>query len=417
MIYILTSLYYLLTDKRKYSISKVLFFVLLFSSISAYLVGRQPSLSIDVTIYVLFNTVLLFILFYSFKNYSNITVFNDTDVIESRLNNIERITIIIGILTFAVNAYIFYKVYSLLLVQSFSVQEYKNEGGAADIFTQYVPSFVISLSNLFSPIGYFSLTLHFYYLIKRRIGKSILHLILSFLIILSGLLALSRSSIILYVLVYFIMFFFIYPLVKKNTRKKIILIISGFIFLITSIFITISETRFSERYTKNSLNEAIIDHEKQPMLYSIFDYFSQWVENGPIIMENHEPQDNFWGLYNSSGLAVQIQKIIYGSHKVNADRNARIFKMLGYQASNFHGNIARLVYDFGFFGTFLFILLYAFIIKKNRPRNGILKFKTLLFLPVILPFCVLFFTGNALSSLQLNIAIIFSIIIFLYIKD
>lgn len=412
MIYIVVCLFYLLIDRRKQSIAKILVLFLLASSISAFLVGRQPSLSFDVSIYVIYNAILLLILFSSFKYYSGIKRFTDQHLSEGRLKDIDNLIIVVGISTLIINIYIFTKVYSLLLLESITVQEYKNEGGAAEIFSLYVPPFVISLSNLFSPVGYVSLTQHFYYLIKGRTKKSIVHFLISLLISLSGLLALSRSSTITYLLLYFTVFYFVYPLINKRLRKRIMIFSGIFVLAILSVFTTISKSRFSEQYTKKSLNESVIDNEKQPMLFSTLDYFSLWQENGPIIMQNHKPEYKYWGLYNSSGLAVQIQKVIHGSEKVKFEREVKFYKILGSYSNSFHGNIARLVYDFGFLGTVLFILLYSFIIRKLRPKNGVLNYKTLLFLPVVLPFCISFFLGNALGQLSLNIAIVYAICVY-----
>lgn len=411
MIYIVVSLFNLLRTRKKCSITKILFLFLLFSSLSAYLVGRQPSLSVDVTIYVVFTITLLSILFSSFKEYSDVRGINTVDIREDRLKSLERFVVILGFTIFIVNVYILYNVISLLIVGNLTVQEHKNEGAAAEIFSMYVPSIIISISNLLSPLGYFFLTLHFYYLIKNRIKKTALYFLLSLLITLSGLLALSRSSATQYVMVYLVIFVFISPLINSKIKKRITLMVCLCMLVIGALFFMISESRFSERYTKQSLNESILDPYNQPLLFSILDYFSQWQENGPIIMEMHKPEYCFLGLYNSSGLAVHIQKIIYGASEVNDKRDNTFHKILGYQKSKFHGNIARLIYDFGFIGSFLFILFYAYIIRKLQPNKGIISFRSILYLPVILPFCVVFFAGNALSSLSLNLAIIYTLVI------
>lgn len=411
MIYLVVSLFNLLRTRQRCSITKILFFYLLFSSLSAYLVGRQPSFSVNVTIYVVYTVALLSILFNSFKEYSDIRGINTLEIREDRLKFLEKFVTILGFAIFIVNVYILYNVISLLIVGNLTVQEHKNEGGAVELFSMYVPSYIISISNLLSPLGYFYLTLHFYYLIKSRIKKTALYFLLSLLITLSGLLALSRSSATQYVMVYLTIFVFISPLINKKIKKRITLMVCLFMLVIGVLFFMISDSRFSENYTKQSLNESILDPYNQPLLFSILDYFSQWQENGPIIMEMYKPEYCFWGLYNSSGLAVHIQKIIYGASEVNNERDNTFYRILGYQKSKFHGNIARLIYDFGFIGSFLFILLYVYIIRKLQPKKGVISFRTILYLPVILPFCVVFFAGNAFSSLSLNLAIIYTLVI------
>jgi oligosaccharide repeat unit polymerase len=416
MIYIIFSFIGLMKKWGKNSLTVFLFSLLVISSISAYLVGRQPSLSLDVSLFVIYNASLLFIIFYSFNKYCELSNIDDSYVNKKKLLIIEKSLTVIGIITFFVNLYIFYNIFSLLVGEIINVQEFKNEGGASTIFSLYVPSYIITYSNLFSPLGYFFLTLHFYYLLKRNIKKSIRYFILSLLIVLSSFLALSRSAATVYILVYFAIFYLIYPIISSKIKKKILIFIIFFFVTIISIFFTLSNTRFSERYTKESLNESIIDNEKDPFLFSIFDYFSQWQENGPIVMKRYKFGSNYWGLYNSCGLAVYIEQKIVNDPNIIHTREKDIYKIMGPIITMFHGNIARLVYDFGFIGTIIFILIYSRIIKGLEPKKNIINFKTLLYLPVILPFCIMFFTGNALSSIHLNIAIIYSIIINLVIR-
>ena len=134
-------------------------------------------------------------------------------------------------------------------------------------------------------------------------------------------------------------------------------------------------------------------------------------------MKNYKMGDLSWGMYNSSGLAVHIQKMIQGGDVVNEAREKKYRgELLKEQASYFHGLPARLIYDFGYFGTVLFILLYAGLIRITGPKNGVLTFKSLIVLPVILPVCVVFWAGNTLASLALDMAIIYNIGIYYWIR-
>lgn len=417
MIYILTSLFYFLFARKKSVIAIALFVLLVFTSIAAYLVGRQPRGDILTHLCTLYCAVLLYLLFNSFKGYSKISSISFDDISQSRLSTIERITTILGIFALLLYAYILSKTFTELLLGAISVQEYKNEGGATEFFSTLVPHYYITIGNFVAPIGYFFLSLHFYYLIKNESWKSVKYLLLSLVIILNGLIALSRSATVQYVLEYFVIFLFVAPLINKKTRRKIIVggsIAGGIILLALTV---ITQTRFEEYYTKQSQNKAIIDETKQPALFSALDYFAQWEENAPIIMKNYKMGDLSWGMYNSSGLAVHIQKMIQGGEKVNEAREKKYRgELLKEQASYFHGLPARLIYDFGYFGTILFILLYAGLIRKTGPQNGVLSFKSLIVLPVILPVCVVFWSGNTLSSLALDLAIIYDIGIYYWIR-
>ena len=417
MIYLLTSLFYFVFSRKKSVISIALFSLLVFTSLAAYLVGRQPTGDIMTHLCTLYCAVLLYLLFNSFKNYSNISNITFDDISLSRLRTIERIITILGYFALVLYAYILSKTFTELLLGTMTVQEHKNEGGATEFWATLVPHYYITLGNFVAPLGYVFLSLHFYYLINNESWKSVKYLLLSLVIILNGLIALSRSATVQYVLEYFVVFLFVAPLINKKTRKRIIVggsIVGGFILM---ALIVITQTRFDDYYTKQSQNKAIIDEMEQPALFSTLDYFAQWEENAPIIMKNYKMGDLSWGMYNSSGLAVQIQKMIQGGEVVNAAREKKYRgELLKEQMSSFHGLIARLIYDFGYIGTVLFILLYAVIIRKTGPYNGDMYFKTVLALPVILPVCVVFWAGNTLSSLALDMAIIYDIVIYYWIK-
>lgn len=379
------------------------------------MVGRQPTGDFLTHACTLYIAILLYILFNSFKKYSNITKINFGEISQSRLHTLERITTILGIFVAVLYTYILAQTFPQLMLGSITVAEHKNEGGAADYWATLLPHFVITLGNFISPLGYLFLTLHFYFLIYNNKLKAIRYFLLSLIIVLNNLIALSRSATVQYILVYAAIFLFVARFLSKKTRTQIVKIASIIIGIVFLALMIISESRFGEYYTKQSNNEAILSETKQPLLFSTIDYFAQWEENAPIIMRQFKWGDQSWGTFNCSGLAVQIQRTIYGSDKVNDARDKKYWGLLGHQSSYFHGLVARLIYDFGFIGTIIFILLYASIIKQTGPTNEVLHFKTLLSLPITLPVCVVFWAVNSLSSLMLDLAIIYNMIIYLWI--
>lgn len=398
-------------------IAIALFSLLLFTSIAAYLVGRQPTGGVLTHLCTLYTAILLYLLFYSFKGYSKVSSISFDDISQSRLRIVERVITLLGVFAILLYAYILTQTFTQLILGAITVEEHKNQGGAEEYWATLLPHYYITLGNFIAPLGYLFLSFHFWYLIIDQPGRAVKYLLLSLVIILNGLIALSRSVTTQYLLVYLIIFIFIAPILNRRLKKKILILgaVVGGILLLALFVIT--QSRFDSYYTKNSKNEALIDEAEQPALFSTFDYFSQWEENGPIIMQRYRIGDLSWGLYNSSGLAVQIQKTIQGSSVVNEAREKKYREeLLKEQASYFHGLVARLIYDFGFFGTILFILIFASIIRKMGPKKGVIGFKTLLALPVILPVCVGFWAGNALSSLALDMAIIYGLIVYYWVK-
>jgi len=416
MIYLVLSLFCLLNNKGHNSITKVLFGLLLFTTIGAYMVGYQPQMELDVQIYTLYMAVLYTVMFLSFNKYSDLISYDFSQIDNKRLEKVEKVSILLGIFVIFIYVYVLSNVLHLLVLEEISVQSHKNEGGSAETFDNLVPHIFITLGNLISPLGYLFLSFHFFYLIKCNIKKSILFLFLSLCLIMSGLIALSRASTANYILCYVTILFFIFPLLNKKIKRGYFFFSTLIGTLIFSVLLFISGNRFSDGVEKTSSNTSIISEKEQPLLFSLFDYFSQWEENGPIILKKFNCGDESWGLYNSSGLGVQIEKVIMGAEKVSQQREKKYDKLLGEQSSRFHGFIGRLVYDFGFIGTILFVLILKRIVINFSPSNHVLNMKTLLALPVILPIFVLFWVGNALSDLVQNLAIIYNIIVWRFLR-
>lgn len=416
MIYIILTIAYFIYNKNKNSITSVLMGLLLFSSVAAYFVGRQPDFELDTIFLTLYTAILLLILFRSFRTYSNISSCSFSGISRERLDVVEKVTSILGIIVIIVYVFILTQIFSQLLLGAITVQEHKNEGGAAAVWDAMVPHIFITLGNFIAPLGYFFLSLHFYYLVKRDMKKAIKFFILSLCLVLNGLIALSRSVSVQYILLYASILFCLMPILNKKLKKRVFTIAIVLLGAIVFGLGVISNSRFSDYYFRESTEKkAILDETQQPTLFSLLDYFAQWEEDGLIIMKWHKPEYNSWGLYNCSGLAVQIQQKIYGADNVNKARDAKYNAILKEQRSSFHGIIARLIYDFGFIGTIIFILLYAKIIYKLAPRNGNLSFKSLLALTIVLPPCVVFWAGNEFSSLNLDLAIIYSFIIYKFV--
>lgn len=409
MIYIIISTVYLWV-KRNSKVSRLLFLLLLISSLAAYLVGRQPQITFPVQIWTLYTGVLLAILFRSFKDYNIGEGPHWQDISPVSVEKYSKWVLVLGLLALIINVYLLTKVFSSLIAGAIAVQAFKNEGEAADFYASLFPHRVMVFSYLFSPVAYLALPLHFYYLSKKEIKKSVLYLLVSLLIVLSGLVSLSRSATIQYVLVYGIFFVFISPLFSKKTRKRAATIAIIFLVGIFAALNLVSGSRFSEYYYKNSLNDAILDEQQSPLLFSTLDYFSEWEENGPKIMQKHDMEHTYWGIYNCSGIAAHIMPGQYQSVL------AEMEKHLGDDHNSFHGLIARLLFDFGTIGSALFIFLISVIIKKLGPVHGAVRFKTLLGLSSLLPVCALFFAGNQFSALHLDIGIVYCVVFYILVK-
>lgn len=412
MPYIILSLWGLLKNRKGNSLSFFLFAILFASTIGAYLVGRQPDIfEADTLFYTLYIAMLLFVMYNSFSKYRGLCSFSLNGVNKKRLQIVENAIIAVSIIVLILYIYILYHSLALLAMKTVTVNEFKNDDdGATELFDSLFPHIVSTFLNFFSPLAFFNIVFHFYHLINKEFKKSILFFLLSLVYPLSGLIALSRSTSVQYVLLYFALYFFLYPLIDNKVRKAFNKVLLVFVTLVFAIFAFISVNRFSEYYSKESKQVSVINEQNNPLMFSLFDYLSQWEENGPEIMKLYKPEYKFYGLYNTSGLALQIKRRV--THEDEVTKIAeRAEKIMGRQYMMFHGLIARLIYDFGYIGTILFILIYSRIIRSFSPRRGILNLKTLMVLAILLPLPLMSFQGNVLGGLAPNMAIIYLFII------
>ena len=412
MMYLLVSIFFVIQQKGKHSLTKLFFWFTIFSTIAAYMVGRLPLLSFKEGFYSIYIIALLSLLFLSFRNYTDLRGFNFQDIDSRRLKTFETVSIILGILVLLVYTYILSKIFTLLLMQEITVQEHKNEGGAADTWATMVPHIFITLGNFLSPLGYFYLFLHFYYLLKRRVSKSVLYLVLSLCIVLNGLIALSRSATVMYVMLYASILYVVLPLLSKKTKRGLLIAASIVFIGIFSALVTISNSRFSEFFRKDSRNVAIIDENKQPILFSTLDYFGQWQEVGPMLMDRYNWGDLSWGTFNSSAIILQADVVIRGAKVVNEERSKKYDRLIGDLRSSFYGLIGALIWDFGILGTPFFIIFLCYLNKRLSPRNKILTTKSLMMLLSILPVAVVFWAGNNLNNLVLNMSMVYLFFIY-----
>ena len=81
-----------------------------------------------------------------------------------------------------------------------------------------------------------------------------------------------------------------------------------------------------------------------------------------IVMQDYKPEYKRYGMYNSCGLAVAIQMRMSKTITVANQRKDIEERIMGYQSTQFHGPVARLLYDFGYIGTIIFILIFTSVI-------------------------------------------------------
>lgn len=377
--------------------------MILFTLGVGHLIDKVPEVTDLNDLYLVFYSgLLLGLLVHGFNMYRGliqIKPYSQTVSFELLI----RILIVTGVLVTLVNVYITYKAFGVLLSESINVQEYKNEGEAADFLVTWVGAGPLFLSRLFSPIGYIAIGLHFYFLIKKRIRLSLLFLIISLNIPLFGFHGLSRAAAAQYLLIYFAFYLYCYKALSRGLNKVtvgfgIILILGG-AFLLN----TITESRFTKYYYIPPASQI-----QDPILYSTLDYLSQWNLNGFEVLKNYSVDELMFGRSNLPIVPFVGERLGLEFKSLSEMR----FESLGEEYDGtFNGVVSTFVYDFGFIFSILLAFLFYRVVVRCAPKNGTVSLPRFLAFGVLIPLPLMFFTNSVYSYIALNMAIIYLLLI------
>lgn len=424
MIYLISSIIALILNRRRrYGITLFMLWLFLASSICAFIVGRQHTWEADSIMLIVFTTIVLFIIFFSYHKYSNIQRINFEDVNVQKLDDFEKYITIAAVIIIFIEIYVLYNVMGLMLIGMTDVAEFKNGDGDEQtaIYDSVIPHIYLTLCHFLSPVGYIFLSLHFYYLIISNYKKASKYLFLSLILVFHGLIGLSRSATVVFIITYTCIFFFSMPLLDKKVRKKYLKVFTIVLIVVGTLLMIISNSRFSDIYTKNSKNDALLDEHEHPVLFSMIDYFAMWNENGLEFMKRRPDGLMYYGWYNSAGLPIMIDYKLFGNSKIYEEREKEIDNVLHSKVGDlwfqFHGCVARLTYEWGYFGTILFVLFFYFIMQKLSPQKGVLRFRDILCLPLLTPMGLTFWCGIGIGGLDVQMGMVYGIFFYLLISN
>lgn len=402
------TLYFLFTRKQRGIVNYMAAFVLLsvFSGVFLGLRSGGIESNIDI-INSSYIALILFLLIHAFKNHNKVSYIHN-NLYTNRLRFVEKGIIYFGISAFFINLYIVSNSLGLIFSQEIVVQEYKNEGDAASYLIGWVPSFVLAFTRFVSPIGYLALGLHFFYLTKNRFRRSFLFMLISLNIPLLGLHGLSRSSTVLYILLYCAFYIYVNESINfkiKNRFKTALFIILLIVVLPISI---ITNYRFEKYYYIPP--ESRIDN---PIVYSTIHYFSQWSENGLAISRNYSPEKLMYGKTSTPIILYLARRFNFEIESIHEARE----RTLGiYYATKFNGIAAALLYDFGYFISILFTILFLIITRKTAPVKGNVNLSALIWFGLLVPLPLTFFTNNILGSLIFSLGLLYTMLFSLFVS-
>lgn len=335
---------------------------------------------------------------------------NITQLKEYRVKKLAYAIISINVISFIIFTTATY--YAFTTVTEYS--SFKNDGGSEYFYKSLPINGTFYLLALYlNATSFFLIPLHFYFLSERKLLLSILSLVLSFNVILEGLSNFSRSSFVLYIIVYIFCLPFFYSKFDISTKRKIK--ISGTIFsiLILIFFVLISINRFADyfMYGDAQYNNSVI---KNPIVYSMLDYLSQWYMNSGIVMSKYN-FETFSGELSSPFLLTLANKI--GVINYNPDIIVdKLMAVWGSKYDKFNGLVPNLLFDFGYIGTLLFSIVYFISVKILTKKKSTAELSKLFLLVTmfILPSMGIF--NSQLKSTNYNLLILYSIFIYIYLN-
>lgn len=301
----------------------------------------------------------------------------------------------------------------ILFIYIDDINTFKYSEGVADAFYYSLPLNikVIILSTYLYYFSYFLIPLHFYYLSKGNYKLSILCFILSLNIILYGLTYFSRSVFVHYSLIYISFVVILYNTFENKIKKylKNAMVIAGIIFSIYFIYITNSRFTTDNLYAERIPSESFI---QDPVLYSYFDYLSQWYSNSMYELNSYNNRT-----FNGQ-ITFQPILSLLGKYKIinydPAKYMALKLQLWPLHWWTFNGFVAYTIYDFGYILTILFSLIYNLIVIRLRPINKKISLLNLFLIVLLiqLPLEAIFYstTGGIVIPLLLLLPI------FLYMK-
>jgi len=301
-----------------------------------------------------------------------------------------------------INIYILLNSVFEILTLGMMAGEFKNSGYGKEFISNKFPSVLISLSYILSPISYFCIAAHFYFLTISDKRMASLCFFGSLNIAILPLVYFARGGIVIYILLYFAMLAYVYRHLNDYTRKsinfRIIVGLSPLIF----VFMFITLNRFGDNYFYFRDGTLVSNHA----IFAIFDYLSQWLVVGNTLIDNFE---NTKIMYGSSAnyLPGKLLGIFGVSFPDLSDLRLLHF---GDNWNAFHGLPALLLYDFSyalsFFLSFLYMVTARFLLAGRRHLLHRLSF-----LVVLLPVTLYFFQGLFTVYGFYNLAILYTVLL------
>lgn len=355
------------------------------------LAGISSSYDSNITLLnVLFVNLNLFLIIapWSFSNFSFIKA-NSVNFILFFQKNLYRILF--------VNLTLNLLLLIIILVYIPDIASFKSQGGFYDLYEQ-IPYFstIFRYAYVSQNLGYLAIPLLFYYVSQKNYKKSKMALIYASSSLVSGFAFYSRAQIFTFVVVLLAYFYLVKITLPLKSQLKISSRLKVGSLVIISLFLVITFVRFTamDYYGDRIPEKSII---KDPVLYSLADYAGQGYSNGIDKLEVYSEFLNLGGEQLFRDIYQILNYVGIMDWDVESSKE-KISKSYNYDGGAFNGYTAYLVYNIGYFLTFLISLTYFLIIKSKLYSRTTISLESLfvLVLLLIIPVVSIFYSGYAL---------------------
>jgi len=352
------------------------------SVISGILTGKSLDFfDLETNVNSFFSALIIFMCFWGFNVKPALTSMK-FDISEGNYKLIKAI-FFLSCIALAVNMYVVFNSIISILANGLSVSEFKNAGYGKEFVANNFQYLITYISFVIGPLSFLCLAAHFYFLIIANRKMAFLGFIGSLNIAALPLIYFARSGIVAFVLLYLSMLLFVYEYLSAAGKKKVKFNVLLAMVPLFFIFLLISMNRFENYPYLN--DESIISN---PILYSIFDYFSQWLVNGNYLLSNFDTSKVMY----ASNFTYIPEKLLSPFGVSFAEIQSLRELHFGSQANSFNGLPALLVYDFSYFISILIVLLFMFFVRFSLKKKECILTK-LFWLSVMLPIPLFFFQG------------------------
>lgn len=294
-----------------------------------------------------------------------------------------KILVIVACSAVFVNFSIFLNSFYHTLTIGMAVGEFKNSGYGEDFIFNTAPPLVRIFSFLVSPLSYFCVAAHFYFLIISNRKMATLCFIGSLNIVLLPLMYFARGGLVVYIILYFSILVYVFKYLNYGAQRRIKYQVIVGISPLAAVFILISISRFEDYPFLR--DDSLVSN---PIFYSILDYMSQWLANGNSLLNRFDSTQIMYG----SNFTYLPSKLLYPfdvSFPDVQELREHHFEAL---ANRFNGLPVLLIYDFGYYLALLFAFLYMLMVR-GLLSGGRHILVTLSWLSVLLPVPLFFFQG------------------------